>query len=365
MNNFEDKLNILNSSNFSINPKFKANLLKEISSLSQNKFSFMKINKLMFIPPVSVAVVIATVTAFSSFNGTNIMSPQMISRDTYLEQGTGPAGVDSGLSDMAIANYPTETTKMDISTPSMPPFYYPDERVSTSKERYYNTDAYVALEAKDIEIVSDKVITIVKNSEGILDNYSINEDKNYGNSYMTFKVPNKNLTDVTRQIKLLGYKVVAQNISTQDQTVMVEDTQGNTENTVEYYNRLIAQLNLDLENSNLNEKQKLAIENQIEEYKTIIGDMENQVDDLKDGLSYSTLTVSVERTQPFFTRLTSGDIGVGYIGDLMQSGSMAFVVLGLLLRFIGHVIIWTLVFGIAWLPVWLIIRFVSNKRKVS
>ncbi|MDA1337944.1 MAG: DUF4349 domain-containing protein [bacterium] len=360
MNNFEDKLNILNSSNFSINPKFKANLLKEISSLSQNKFSFMKINKLMFIPPVSVAVVIAAVTAFSSFNGTNISSTAMLERSDSPMMDTMPQETDS----LSISEY-AGNSKIGIASPSMPSFYYQDERVSTSKERYYNTDAYVALEAKDIEMVSDKVITIVKNSEGILDNYSINEDENRGNSYMTFKIPAKNLTDVTRQIKLLGYKVVAQNISTQDQTVQVEDTQGNTENTVEYYNRLITELNLALETADLNEKQKLAIENQIQEYKTIIGDMENQVDDLKNGLSYSTLTVSVERVQPFFTRLTSGDIGGGYIGDLMQSGSMAFVVLGLLLRFVGHVVIWALVFGIAWLPVWLIIRFVRNRRQVN
>jgi len=320
----------------------------------------MKINKLMFIPPVLVAVVIATVSTLSSFSGTNISSTAMLERSNSMMNVAIPLN-----GDVAYSNFAPSTTKMGITSPSMPPFYYSDERVSTSKDRYYNTDAYVALEAKDIEMVSDKVITIVKNSEGILDNYAINEDKNYGNSYMTFKIPAKNLTDVTRQIKLLDYKVIAQNISTQDQTTMVEDTEGNTENTVEYYNRLITQLKLDLENSNLNEKQKLAIENQIEEYKTIIGDMRNQVEDLKNGLSYSTLTVSVERVQPFFTRLTSGDIGGGYIGDLMQSGSMAFIVLGLLLRFVGHVVIWALVFGIAWLPVWFLIRFVRNKRKVS
>ena len=182
---------------------------------------------------------------------------------------------------------------------------------------------------------------------------------------MTFKVPQKNITSVTREIKLLGYKVTAQNISVQDETVNVEDKEGSTENTIEYYNRLIAQLNLDLENPDLNESQKLAILNQIEKYKTIIGDMEDNIDELKKGLDFATLTVSIEKVKPFLSRLTTGDVASGYIGDLIQSGSIAFIVLGLLLKFLGHILIWGLVFGLVWLPVWLLIRFVKNKRKVN
>lgn len=361
MINLENKLNILNSNNVNINKEFKANLFKQISNLNNPKFSFMKINKLLFIPPVTLAVAFGVFSVASSFfgHGTNMMRPVTTERDTYMN--AGPSSTDSQYTNLALS----ETKISDKMMPIYPS--YQDERVSTSTNRYYDTDAYIALETKDLEEASSRVIEIVKTNKGIVDRYSINEDQkqNYGNSYMTFKLPQENIASVTREIKLLGYKVIAQNISVQDETVNVEDKQGNTENTVEYYNRLIGQLNLDLENPNLNASQKLAIRNQIEEYETIIGDMKNSVENLKKGLSFATLTVSIEKAKPFFARLTTGDVAGGYIGDLIQSGSIAFVILGLLLKFLGHVVVWGLVFGLVWLPVWLLIRFMKNKRQVS
>lgn len=361
MTNLENKLNILNSSNININKEFKTNLFNQISNLNKPKFSFMKINKFLFIPPVTLAVAFGVFSIASSFFGTNIMNPSLPQRDTYMS--ASPSSISSGSQYTNLAL--TETTQISDKMMQIYP-YNGDERVSTSTNRYYDTDAYIALESNDLEEASDKVIDIVKTNKGLIDRYSINEDQkqNYGNSYMTFRIPQENISSVTREIKLLGYKVIAQNISVQDETVNVEDKEGNTENTIEYYERLINQLNLDLQDANLTESQKLEIKNRIEEYETIIGDMQNSVENLKQGLNFATLTVSIEKAKSFFSKLTSGDIAGGYVGDLLQSGSVAFIVLGLLLRFLGHVLVWGIVFGIAWLPVWLLVRFIRNRRKI-
>ena len=317
----------------------------------------IKINKLLFVPPIAVAVVFSVVSIFSSFNDVSISKSRL---QTTKEISTKPSGIYNDSDTISDTNLliPESQEKM-----GMMDYYYPNnDRISTSTERYYNTDASITLEAKNIEETSQQVMDLVKNNKGILDNYSVNEGKNYGNSYITFRVPQENMTEVTRKIKALGYKVIAQNINIQDQTVQVEDKEDSTTKNTNYYQRLIDNLTQDLLNPNLNDKQRVAIENQIANYKSIIDSMDKNVEDLKTGLSYATLTVSIEKEQGFLTKLSSGTYGGGYINDLIQSGSIAFVVLGMLLRFVGHLFIWSLVFGIAWLPIWLVIRYFKNRN---
>jgi len=321
----------------------------------------MKFQKSFVLPPLILGIVVAGVFTLTNNNLGLSIAPNR--------------GYNQGMmtkSNITTLDMAQESTGMMYAEPDMmqveskigimPP-YYQDDRVSNSAERYYNSNASINLEVKEIEQATIKVReTLEKGFDAMLDNYYMNDDKNYSNAYMTFRVPEQKLMTATMAIKALGYEVIGQSINVDDVTVQVEDQETNLEYNKDYYDREIDRLMLELDNKELTAMRKLQIENQIKNYQEQITRLEQGVDEYKQGLSYATLSINITKDNGMFSKFLSGDFGNGFLGDLARSGGSAFRALGLLIGLIVHLIVWTLVFSIVWAPIWLLIRATKNKQ---
>jgi len=51
------------------------------------------------------------------------------------------------------------------------------------------------------------------------------------------------------------------------------------------------------------------------------------------------------------------------MGEYLESGSIAFSMLGMLFNMLVHVFLWIGVFSLIWVPIWLGMRRLKNKNK--
>ncbi len=216
---------------------------------------------------------------------------------------------------------------------------------SENTERLIIKDAKLSIVVSDVEDSAKKISQYAENQDGYVASSEINNPLDQPRSYITIRVPTNVLDESLDYIKNLADKIVLENISAEDITDQYTD------------------LKSKLENYEVSEKQLQEIMKQAQNVKEVLTiqkeltNVREKIELIKGKMQY--LGQNVEMTKISVT-LALDESSLPVVSEKWRPWSqikLAFRALLSVLRWLSYVIIWIVIFGIIWLPIWLIIKW--------
>ncbi len=220
-----------------------------------------------------------------------------------------------------------------------------------SSERMVIKDASLSMVVSNIEDTGKKINTYAENNDGYIVSSQINNPLDQPRSYITVRVPAEKLDQAIDYYKTLADKVVSENITSEDITEKYVDLESKLKN----YQATEEQLKEIMKKAQ-SVDEILKVQNQLTSVRQNIELIKGQMQYLEKNVDMAKISVT----------LAQDEASLPVISDKWQPLSqikLAFRSVLSFLRWISYAIIWIVVFGIIWIPIWLIIKYKNRTKK--
>lgn len=236
------------------------------------------------------------------------------------------------------------------SLPSIAMYPYPRDNALDVPVRSYEKYSNHSLVVDDVSSYMTQIKEYVLSIGGrvLSSSVSVSDDFRYGS--MQAKIPVEKFEESQTRITQNVEDVISENYSAQDVTGQVVNTQ---ENLTVLQNQKL-ELEIQLEEVQTDAERR-RIELQISRLETQIRNAESQVTNVQEQVEYATVFIQVSDSDRFFHPRSSQDIG-GEFRNAWRSISDVFFLL-------VRLAVWVIVYGILWLPLVLLLTWLSGKRK--
>ncbi len=243
-----------------------------------------------------------------------------------------------------------QITDSQLRGPSIPrPIPGSGDNALDVDDRVYEKNGHYGLVVTEVDQYMQRTKEYILSIEGRILSSNINTSERYQYGYMRAKVPVAKFEEASQRVTENIDKIVNQQVNAIDKTGQKVELENKLTKLEEEKLDLEIQLEeaeTDLEKKRL-QLQIKRIENQIEQTKTM-------QDSLSERIEYATLTITAADSKAYFNPGT-------YRPSLMEQIKQAWDSMSNLLYIFGYIIIWFGVYSLLWLPLVLLVYFLSKK----
>ena len=236
-----------------------------------------KNRKLIFVMVVILLISISWPIIYSqSFNYSATFSNRMMAQDF---SGVAEIGMEPAMSKEAMISEPMieSTVSIKASNTNIIP-------------RSIIYTGWLSLETENIDLTINKIKQVIFNSDGYVDNISVDKSEKFEYGYITVRVPQDQFSNVVQSIENLG-ELKNKNISNNDVTDQLFDLQIRIDNSKATEARFLQILDKAVNISDI-----LQIEQELNRIRTDIEILEGHINNLNNRIAYSSLTIYVSKT---------------------------------------------------------------------
>ncbi len=216
-------------------------------------------------------------------------------------------------------------------------------------ERVYEKNGRYDLVTAEVDQYMQRTKEYLLSIDGRILSSNINTTERYQFGYMRSKVPVAKFEEASQRLTENIDKIVNQQVNAIDKTGQKVELENKLTKLEE--EKLDLEIQLEEAETELEKKrlqlQIKRIENQIEQTKKM-------QDSLSERVDYATLTITVADSEAYFNPRT-------YRPSLIEQVKQAWDSMSNLLYLFGYVIIWFAVYSLLWLPLVLLVYFLSKK----
>lgn len=223
------------------------------------------------------------------------------------------------------------------------------------EERLYQKSAYSSLVVNDVSKYVKGITSYFVSIKGRILSSNINLAGKYESATLVVKVPVERFDEANLRIKEEARKIVSESVSVQDETGAYVSAFREVERLQKEKMEKEKQLLMTSKKT-----EKGAIELEIKYLDEQINRAYQKVTDVKNRLDYASISLRVSNNERYFSGTSTKEKP-----DLWEVGQQAFEALRGVLYLIAYFLIWVIVFGVLWLPIVLIARFVFFCRKTG
>lgn len=213
-------------------------------------------------------------------------------------------------------------------------------------------DSYLSLLVENVNQAQELIIKKAQQLGGYLVNSNLNNPKEAATATITIRVPSKKLNQALDYFRRLSIKVISENLSGYDVTDQYVDNEA----------RLATLMKTKAKFEEILDK-ATKIEDILNVQREIIN-LQTQIDSIKGQQQYLEQNSALAKVTIY---LSTDELSLPYAPAELWRPEVIFkqAVRSLIgnLRKIGTLIIWLAVYSVVWLPLGLIVYFVSRKRK--
>ena len=237
-----------------------------------------KNRKLIFVMVVILLISISWPIIYSqSFNYSATFSNRMMAQDF---SGVAEIGMEPAMSKEAMISEPMIESKITIGQASN----------TNIMPRSIIYTGWLSLETENIDLTINKIKQVIFNSDGYVDNISVDKSEKFEYGYITVRVPQDQFSNVVQSIENLG-ELKNKNISNNDVTDQLFDLQIRIDNSKATEARFLQILDKAVNISDI-----LQIEQELNRIRTDIEILEGHINNLNNRIAYSSLTIYVSKT---------------------------------------------------------------------
>ncbi len=246
----------------------------------------------------------------------------------------------------------SQTSEMLFSAKNIAPVpVYESAPVANVKDRLVIKDSYLSLQVLKVNDVQQSIIKKAEELGGYMVSSLITDPSDVASATLIVRIPAKKLESALEYYRSLSLKVVSENLQGQDVTDQYVDldTQLKTyEKTKVKFEELFSQATL--------VQDILEIQREIINVQASIDSIKGQQDYLVKNAAMAKITLYLSTDELALPYAPSGSWRPGVIFK-QAARAVAIVILGL-----GTLIIWIAVFGVIWVPVLLIYRYLQKRK---
>lgn len=229
-----------------------------------------------------------------------------------------------------------------------PPFYGGDDALDVNDRVYekYSSHSLVVNNTSDyMRQIKEYILSV----EGRILSSSMGTSDKFSYGYLQAKIPVTKFEESQSRITDNVKKVVAENLNAQDRTGQLV----NTQDSLTYLQDQKAELEIQLDEAKTDaDKKRLQL--QITRLETQIKNAQNQVENTQDLVEYANISIQVSDNERYFNPNSSPDLSSEFERAWESISDVFFLLIRLS--------IWVVVYGLLWLPVVVIVRWLFGKR---
>lgn len=267
--------------------------------------------------------------------------PEVLTKETNLGTGGGMAA------DVVVGEAQRSFIAPVEPGTSLPPYYYGDDALDV-ENRVYEKYAYQSAVVDNVDAYTKQLEEYVLSIDGRVLSSSISQQREFQVGYIMAKVPEPKFQESVNRIAEGVKKVVSKDINSQD----ITGSYTNTQEQIQRIQDQIAEAQIRLEEAETDAERR-RIELEIQRLERSLQSAQNQADSVEQRVTYATIQVSVADSERYF----NPDVRPS-LWEQFKSAWRSLADIGYLLGFIA---IWTVVYAIIWVPVFLVGKVVWAK----
>lgn len=223
--------------------------------------------------------------------------------------------------------------------------------VASVKDRLVIKDSYLSLQVLKVADIQEKIINKAEELGGYMVSSLVTDPSDVASATVIVRIPAEKLDSALEFYRSLSMKVVSENLQGQD----VTDQYVDLDTQLKTYEKTKAKLE-EIFNSATVVQDILQIQMEIINVQASIDSIKGQQDYLVKNAAMSKITVYLATDELALPYTPSGSWRPGVIFK-QAARAVAVVILSL-----GILIIWITVFGVIWVPVLLIYRYLKKRK---